>query len=127
DAGTLTPKDLLQLAASDAVTIGAHTVDHVRLRDRPEREQQDTVFGSKRDLEQAIGRTVSHFAYPFGHRGDFDDRSVDAVRSAAFVTACTTLPGPARPFSDPYRLPRRLVMDWGRLRFRVQMQRWKLG
>ena len=127
DAGTLTPEDLLQLAASDTATIGAHTVDHVRLRDRPAREQQDTISGSKRELEQSIGRAVSHFAYPFGRRGDFDDRSVDAVRSAAFDTACTTLPGTARPSTDPYRLPRRLVMDWGRVRFRVQMQRWKLG
>ncbi len=127
DAGTLTPEDLLRLAASDTATIGAHTVDHVRLRDRPAREQQDTISGSKGELERSIGRTVSHFAYPFGRRDDFDDRSVDAVRSAAFDTACTTIPGTARSSSDPYRLPRRLVMDWGRLRFRVQMQRWRLG
>ena len=52
---------------------------------------------------------------------------VDAVRSAEFDTACTTIPGTARSSTDPYRLPRRLVMDWGRLRFRTQMQRWKLG
>jgi peptidoglycan/xylan/chitin deacetylase (PgdA/CDA1 family) len=127
DAGTLNPEDLLQLAASDTVTIGAHTVDHVRLRDRPAREQQDTIAGSKRELEQSIGRAVSHFAYPFGRRDDFDERSVDAVRSAGFDTACTTLPGTARVSADPYRLPRRIVMDWGRLRFRIQMQRWKLG
>jgi peptidoglycan/xylan/chitin deacetylase (PgdA/CDA1 family) len=127
DAGTLTAEDLRQLAASDTVTIGAHTVDHVRLSDRPAREQQDTISGCKEELEQSIGLAVSHFAYPFGHRGDFDDRSVEAVRSAAFNTACTTIPGTARSSTDPYRLPRRLVMDWGRLRFRVQMQRWKLG
>ena len=127
DAKTLTPEDLRQLAASDIVTIGAHTVDHVRLRDRPAREQQDTISGSKAELEQSIGRAVSHFAYPFGHRDDFDDRSVDAVRSAAFDTACTAIPGTARSSTDPYRIPRRLVMDWGRLRFRAQMQRWKLG
>jgi len=127
DAQTLNPEDLLRLAASDTVTIGAHTVDHVRLRDRPAREQQDTISGSKRELEQSIGRAVSHFAYPFGRRDDFDDRSVDAVRSAGFDTACTTLPGTARVSTDPYRLPRRIVMDWGRLRFRIQMQRWKLG
>ena len=126
-AGTLTPEDLRQLAASDSVTIGAHTVDHVRLRSRPAREQQDTISGSKEELEQSIGRAVSHFAYPFGGRDDFDDRSVDAVRSAAFDTACTTIPGTARSSADPYRLPRRVVMDWGRPRFRVQMQRWKLG
>ena len=127
DAETLNPQDLQQLAASDTVTIGAHTVDHARLRDRPAREQQDTISGSKRELEQSIGRAVSHFAYPFGRRDDFDDRSVDAVRSAGFDTACTTLPGTARSSTDPYRLPRRIVMDWGRLRFRIQMQRWKLG
>jgi peptidoglycan/xylan/chitin deacetylase (PgdA/CDA1 family) len=127
DAGTLTPEDLRQLAASDTATIGAHTVDHVRLRDRPAREQHDTISGSKGELEQSIGQAVSHFAYPFGRRDDFDDRSVDAVRSAAFDTACTTIPGTARSSTDPYRLPRRLVMDWGRLRFRVQMQRWRLG
>ena len=127
DAGTLTPEDLLQLAASDTATIGAHTVDHVRLRDRAAREQQDTISGSKGELEQSIGRAVSHFAYPFGRRDDFNDHSVDAVRSAGFDTACTAIPGTARSSTDPYRLPRRLVMDWGRLRFRVQMQRWKLG
>ena len=127
DAGTLTLEDLRQLAASDAVTIGAHTVDHVRLRDRSAQEQQDTIAGSKGELEQAVGRAVSHFAYPFGGRGDFDDRSVDAVRRGAFDSACTTIPGTARSSTDPYRLPRRLVMDWGRYRFRVQMQRWKIG
>jgi len=127
DAGTLTAEDLRLLTASDTVTIGAHTADHVRLRDRPTQEQQDTIYGSKDELEQAIGRPVPHFAYPFGGRDAFDDRSVDAVRSAGFDTACTTLPGTARSSTDPYRLPRRMVMDWGRLRFRVQMQRWKLG
>jgi peptidoglycan/xylan/chitin deacetylase (PgdA/CDA1 family) len=127
DAGTLTPRDLLRLAASDNATIGAHTADHVRLQDRSAQEQQDTIAGSKGVLEQSIGRTVSHFAYPFGGPGDFDDRSVHAVRSAGFDTACTTIPGTARSSTDPYRLPRRVVMDWGRLRFRAQMQRWRLG
>lgn len=127
DAGTLTPEELVQLAASDTATIGAHTVDHVLLRDRPAREQQDTISASKTELEQSIARAVSHFAYPFGRRGDFDDHSVDAVRSSGFATACTAIPGTARSSTDPYRLPRRLVMDWGRPRFRIQMQRWKLG
>ena len=127
DAGTLVLEDLRQLAASDTARIGAHTVDHVRLRDRPVLEQQDTISGSKAELEQSIGRAVSHFAYPFGGRDDFDGRSVSAVRSATFDTACTTIPGTARSSTDPYRLPRRLVMDWGRLRFRAQLQRWKLG
>jgi peptidoglycan/xylan/chitin deacetylase (PgdA/CDA1 family) len=127
DAATLNTADLRQLAASDAVTIGAHTVDHVRLRNRPASEQRDTMLDSRKTLERWIGRPVPHFAYPFGRRDDFDASSVDAARSAAFDTACTTIPGTARSSTDPHRLPRRLVMDWGQPRFSVQMQRWKLG
>src|SRR5262252_2544213 len=58
DAGTLTPEGLRRLAASDTVTIGAHTVDHVRLADRTAREQQETVTGCKKQLEHSIGRAV---------------------------------------------------------------------
>lgn len=127
DARALTPEELRQLAAADVVTIGAHTVDHVRLRSRPRQEQIDAISDSKLDLEQFLQRSVSHFAYPFGRSDDFDDCSVHAARSAGFDTACTTLPGTARQSTDPYRLPRRLVMNWGRSRFRVQLERWRLG
>jgi len=127
DARALTPAELLQLATANVVTIGAHTVDHVRLRGRPKQEQVETITASRLDLERFLGRRVSQFAYPFGRRDDFDDTSVEAVRLANFDNACTTLPGTARPSTDPYRLPRRLVMDWGRLRFRAQLQRWRLG
>ena len=127
DARALTPVELRQLAAAGAVTIGAHTVDHVRLRSRPIQEQIDTISDSKFDLEQFLQRSVSHFAYPFGRSDDFDDCSVHAARSAGFDTACTTLPGTARQSTNPFRLPRRLVMNWGRPRFRVQLERWRIG
>lgn len=126
DARSLTHDELLQLAGSDVSTIGAHTVDHVRLRGRPSDEQLSTIATSKRDLEKLLGRRVLHFAYPFGSRDDFDDHSVDSVRSCDFETACTTLPGTANESTDLYHLPRRLVMDWGRVRFRAQLKRWRL-
>ncbi len=127
DALPLTHDELLRLGAADLVTIGAHTVDHVRLQDRSDQEQLQTISASKKELEQLLDRRVSHFAYPFGRRDDFDDRTVDAVRLAGFDSACTTLPGNVDPSTDRYRLPRRLVMDWGRARFRAQLQRWRLG
>lgn len=126
DARSLTASELVQLAASEMVTIAAHTVDHVRLRGLPAQDQLDTISSSRKDLEQLSGQAISHFAYPYGGRDSFDDSSVDAVRSAGFETACTTIPGNAMLTSDQYRLPRRLVMNWGRLRFRVGLQRWRL-
>ena len=41
------------------------------------------------------GLAISDFAYPYGHVDSFDDRSVEAVRSAGFQAACTTIPGNA--------------------------------
>ena len=127
DARSLTHSELIELASSKLVTIGAHTVDHVRLRGLPVQEQANTAATSKRELERLIGRSVSHFAYPFGGRDNIDEHSVDAARSAGFATACTTIPGTAGPTWDPYRLPRRVATDCGRLRFKAQMQRWKIG
>ncbi len=126
DARPLTPSELVELASSEVVTIGAHTVDHVRLRGLPAPEQQQTISSSKHELERLSGQPISHFAYPFGGPDSFDDQSVDAVRSAGFETACTTIPGNARPTANPHRLPRRMVMNWGRLRFRMGLERWKL-
>ncbi len=127
DALPLTHDEFLRLANAELVTIGAHTVDHVRLRDRSGEEQLQTIATSKKELEELLDRRVCHFAYPFGRREDFDGQSVDAVRLAGFESASTTLSGSADPSTDPYRLPRRLVMDWGRTRFRAQLQRWRLG
>jgi peptidoglycan/xylan/chitin deacetylase (PgdA/CDA1 family) len=126
DARSLTPSELVQLAASEVVTIGAHTVDHVRLRGRPAQDQLQNISSSRKELERLSGQAISHFAYPYGGRDSFDDCSVDAARSAGFETACTTIPGNARLTSDSYRLPRRVVMNWGRLRFRAGLQRWRL-
>jgi peptidoglycan/xylan/chitin deacetylase (PgdA/CDA1 family) len=126
DARTLTPSELAELADSDVVTIGAHTTEHVRLGGLPAHEQKETIATSKEELERLCGRGVSHFAYPFGGPDSFDDHSVDAVRASGFETACTTIAANARSTSDPHRLPRRLVMNWGRRRFRVSLERWRL-
>jgi peptidoglycan/xylan/chitin deacetylase (PgdA/CDA1 family) len=125
-ARTLTSSELLQLASSEMVTIGAHTVDHVRLSNLPAREQEENISSSKKALEGLIGRPVTHFAYPFGGSDSFNDDSVDAVRSSGFETACTTIPSNARSNSNPFLLPRRMVMNWSGLRFRVGFARWKL-
>ena len=126
DARTLTPSEFARLASSKVVTIGAHTVNHEHLRGLPAPEQRQTIVSSKEELERVSGQTISHFAYPFGGQNSFDDHSAQAARSAGFATASTTIPGNVRSTSDPYRLPRRVVMNWGRRRFRLSFERWRL-
>ncbi len=126
DARAVTPGELARLASSAAVTIGAHTVDHVRLRGLPAAEQRRTIGTSKEELERWTGAPVVHFAYPYGGLDAFDDESVEAARAAGFATACTTIPANADDTMDPLRIPRRIVMNWSRNRFRLSLLRWRL-
>jgi peptidoglycan/xylan/chitin deacetylase (PgdA/CDA1 family) len=122
----LTQPELVQLASSDAVTIGAHTVEHARLADLSADQQLDSISSSKAKLEELIGRPVTQFAYPFGGPDSFNDDTLDAVRSSGFDVACTTIKGNSRPTSNPHLLPRRMVMNWSPSRFRVSFERWRL-
>jgi peptidoglycan/xylan/chitin deacetylase (PgdA/CDA1 family) len=126
DALPLTHSEFNTLASSSVVTIGDHTVDHVRLRGLEPAEQKRMIASSKETLESLSGRSVLHFAYPFGGNDAFDDHTVEAVRSIGFETACTTISGDAISTSDPLRLPRRKVNNWSRSLFRVAMERWRL-
>jgi len=123
-ARPLTRGELVQLAASPLVTIGAHTTDHRLLGARPAEEQLDTIVRSKADLETLLGREVRHFAYPFGDSASFDHHSVDAVRVAGFRTACTTERGYVTRWSNPLSLPRRMVFDWGGETFAERIAPW---
>ena len=64
DARAMTPAELLQLAAADCVTIGAHTVDHVRLSGRQEHEQIETITASRTDLEQFLDAASPNLPTP---------------------------------------------------------------
>ena len=85
------------------IEVGAHTVRHPRLPSLEGRDQFAEVEGSRRDLADITGAAVNHFAYPFG---DYDGRSIAAVRSAGFASACTTVPGVVYAAVSPFRLPR---------------------
>lgn len=126
DARPLTSEELLELGGDELVTVGAHTTEHLRLSGQPDTEQRRQIGGSKGDLERRLGRPVAHFAYPFGDAAAFDDASVAAARDAGFDTASTCLVGTVDASTDRLRLPRRVVGNWGRLRFRAQMLRWDL-
>lgn len=82
----LTWEMIRAMDASGRVTIGAHTVDHVALPRLPIAEARAQVSGSKRRLEEQLGRSIRHFAYPFGAVGP---RERELVREAGFTSATT--------------------------------------
>ncbi|HLX87829.1 MAG TPA: polysaccharide deacetylase family protein [Acidimicrobiales bacterium] len=124
DARPLDSAELLELARSELVTVGAHTTQHLHLAGQPADEQGRQISGSKADLERRLDRSVDHFAYPFGVASAYDDNSVAAVREAGFETASTCLTGLADASTDRMRLPRRVMGNWGRARLRAMLARW---
>lgn len=83
--------------------IGAHTLTHPHLDRIPLAQAREEICASKKRLEDAFGREIRHFAYPYG---DFNPDVVDLVREAGFATACTIVTGLAGSETPPFMLPR---------------------
>lgn len=79
-------RDLPELAAA-GFTLGSHTVSHRALKRLPPEEIEAEVAGSRRRLEDALGRAVDHFSFPYGRRSR---EAARAVRDAGYRTAVVT-------------------------------------
>jgi peptidoglycan/xylan/chitin deacetylase (PgdA/CDA1 family) len=98
----LNAKQLREMAAS-GMEIGAHTRTHARLPELGRKEIEAEVAGSKKELEDLLGMTVTSFAYPYGL---FDEVCVEVVKKSGFDIACTTRTGWVGSESDLFRVRR---------------------
>jgi peptidoglycan/xylan/chitin deacetylase (PgdA/CDA1 family) len=96
------------MAASGLVDIGAHTVTHPSLPSLPERRQRSEIEDSRRACEDAAGRFIDGFAYPFG---DHDGVARRLVRELGFAYACSTDPRAVTSGRELHGLPRLAVED----------------
>ena len=92
------------------MSFGAHTQSHPILTKIPENYLQEEMAGSKRILEEYLGKISSIFCYPNGQSNNFNDSVIKAVKDAGFSGALTTIEGCNDKKTDPYKLGR-IVMD----------------
>jgi peptidoglycan/xylan/chitin deacetylase (PgdA/CDA1 family) len=88
------------------VTIGSHTVGHVKLAEVGPEAQRRELEDSKAALEDLLGEPVRHLCYPFG---SFDLGAVTAAARAGYVSATTCLRGAATRLDHPLVLPRKAI------------------
>lgn len=81
----------------------AHTLTHPNLLTVTDAEAREEIAGSKRELEQQLGRAVEVFCYPAGL---YAARHVELVRGAGFRFAVTCEPGANTEATDPLQLHR---------------------
>ena len=107
----LTGRELRELDPS-VVSVGAHGLTHRRLAGLSPAELHTETTVAKHVLEQACGRPVTLFAYPYGQADDFDTAAERAVAEAGFVAACSTRFGRGSQPAERFRL-RRLGIEAG--------------
>ncbi|RIL01575.1 MAG: polysaccharide deacetylase [Proteobacteria bacterium] len=79
-----------------------HTRFHPVLTQCSDDEAWREIAGSKRELEERLGRPCRHFSYP---NGDYREREVEMARRAGYASARTIDLGWARAGGDLFRLP----------------------
>jgi len=115
----MTAAQLRELESS-GFTIGSHTRTHARLTELHGARILDEVSTSKSRLEDALGKEVEYFAYPYGL---LNDAVRGAVIHAGYRAACSTVAGFNRVGEDSFRMRRIDVFGTDRLwQFRQKLR-----
>jgi peptidoglycan/xylan/chitin deacetylase (PgdA/CDA1 family) len=88
--------------------IGCHSLTHPYLPDIDDHRLHDETAGAKDRLEQITGSPVQHFSCPGGR---WDQRVIEAVKTAKFRTMATSRTGMNFASTDPLRLARIAVLN----------------
>jgi peptidoglycan/xylan/chitin deacetylase (PgdA/CDA1 family) len=98
--------DDLAIMHRDRVSIGSHSATHPVLSKISVERTREEIVGSKATLEAKLGVSVTTFAYPNGAKGDYDDRTKQALKEAGYACAVTTTFGTNECDHDPFELRR---------------------
>ena len=93
DDDVLNWNELRVLARDPLVTVGAHGVTHSRLSRLSDDGVRSELAEARTKIEQAIGRTVRHLAYPYGGPAACGEREFRLAAEAGYVTAVTSRTG----------------------------------
>ena len=103
DHRTLSASEIVELAASENCSVGAHGIHHLDLRAAHPDLRHRELCESRSALAGFLGRTVDGFAYPFGA---VDHQVVELARSAGYQFAVGNEARALGQDDDPLRLPR---------------------
>jgi peptidoglycan/xylan/chitin deacetylase (PgdA/CDA1 family) len=102
----LTWEDILELDRDGTLRFEAHSLTHPNLPAIDSQTVTEEIVGSKRELENRLGRVVNAFSYPTGLYGA---RERKIVADAGFRAAVSCEPGINDRSTDRFALHRRQV------------------
>jgi peptidoglycan/xylan/chitin deacetylase (PgdA/CDA1 family) len=106
-------EEVRSAAADPILSFQAHTCSHPKLTSIPPHQVREELGRSRKMIEDRIGMTCHHFAYPYG---DYNRAVRDLAEEAGFRTACSTRWGHNRRGDDLFCLFRIGVSNGDSLR-----------
>ena len=106
---SLLPNTLEQLRAMAAagIEIGSHAYTHADLGAVVDRRKLHyEVVSAGEDLQQALGRPVRYFAFPFGQHAHLNREAFEMAYQAGYEGVCSAYGGFNFPGDDPFHLQR---------------------
>jgi len=101
--------------ASGGIEIGSHSMSHPRLTEVSDAVLREEVGGSKKALEDALGRLVAGFSYPYGA---WDERVREAVVEAGYKYAAAAALGVMGAGVDRFAIAR-VNVRWSTVGWRL--------
>jgi len=95
--------DQIEQWIKSGMSIGSHSLTHLRLADLDSQIAENEITASKKKLEQNFGVKIEHFCYPYGSK-NIDIESI--VKRAKYKTAVTVERGLANVNKEFFSLPR---------------------
>jgi peptidoglycan/xylan/chitin deacetylase (PgdA/CDA1 family) len=125
--GFLSWSDIETMASSGLVTFGSHTRTHRHfVRRETYANLDDELRQSKAILEEKLGKSCDHLAWPWG---DYETAWLPLVKAIGYRSAATTLSGANGEGKDPYKLKRINIrkpeLDW--FHQRLNRNQWALS
>lgn len=122
----LTDDQVRALLATGRWELGGHTITHAHLPSIPDDQARHEIAEPRSVFLERFGADAPTFAYPFGH---FEPRHAAMARDAGYLGALTTESDiAARPFADPFAIPRIKVSGKDNaLAFRLRLRAGKRG
>jgi peptidoglycan/xylan/chitin deacetylase (PgdA/CDA1 family) len=122
----LTTTELIQLAQSELIDIGSHTLTHSLLSAMSKAEQFAEIVGCRQKLSSILGSQVETFSYPYGNFTTFTPETVDIVQAAGFKVALTNEKNVVEMGANPFLLGRFWAGDWSGKQFKQEVDRFFL-
>ena len=95
-----------QMANSNLVLIGDHTLSHPSLPKQTKEEEFNQIVSARKILEQQIGKEVRYFAYPYG---GINKTAEEILKENGFLGAVVTTNTTPVCAGLPFELPRQRV------------------